>query len=248
MPVNVTRMYLFHRHSPAASVCVLKLLANVLLDVGFPTDRVPSSTSPRSCAVVPPIFRLGQRAFSASLHSGEMRIISSKTLLKNKLFTITEERAVDPDGFEIHRSIVRHPGSAVMMPVDERGRVLLVQQYRLPAKRKLWELPAGRLDPGEGPLKAAKRELREETGLTAKQWIKLGEFYPSPGYVGERMTLFLALKLTEGKQEPMEDERIEMRWFGGKELRDSIFDGQISDGKTMVGYFLWRRWAKSNNR
>ena len=105
--------------------------------------------------------------------------------------------ATDPSGFEIHRFIVRHPGSAVMMPVDDKDRVLLVKQFRLPAQRELWELPAGRLDPGESPLQAAKRELREETGYKAKKWVKLASFWATPGYVDEKMNLFLALDLTQ---------------------------------------------------
>jgi ADP-ribose pyrophosphatase len=173
-----------------------------------------------------------------------MKIISSKEILKNKLFAVTEERAVDPDGFEIQRSIVRHPGSAVMMPVDEKGHLLLVQQYRLPAQQKLWEIAAGRIDPGETALKAAKRELREETGYSAKKWVKLASFYPSPGYVGEKMNLFLALDLTDGERELMEDERIEMRWFSRKEIGEMIRSGKILDGKTIVGYFLWLDWLK----
>ncbi len=177
-----------------------------------------------------------------------MKLISSKEVLKNKLFTVTDEVAVDPDGFEIHRNIVRHPGSAVMMPVDDKDRVLLVQQYRLPAKQKLWEVPAGRLDPGESPLKAARRELREETGYTARKWVKLGAFYASPGYVAEKMNLFLALELTAGEQNLMDDERIEIRWFGKKELGKMIRAGKILDGKTIAGYFLWLDWRKHSAR
>lgn len=173
-----------------------------------------------------------------------MKVISSKELLKNKLFTIVEERAVDSDGFEIHRSIVRHPGSAVMMPVDDKNRMLLVQQFRLPAEQKLWELPAGRIDPGENALQAARRELKEETGLKAKKWVKLSSFYPSPGYVGEKMNLFLALDLTEGEQSPMEDERIEIRWFTRKEVGELIHSGKIQDAKTIIGYYLLLDWLK----
>lgn len=168
-----------------------------------------------------------------------MKVISSKEILKNKLFTITEERAVDPDGFEIQRSIVRHPGSAVMMPVDENNRVLLVKQFRLPAEQELWELPAGRIDPGESPLEAAQRELREETGYKANCWDLLVSFWPSPGYVGEKMNLFLARDLTPGKHDPMEDERIEIGWFTKEEIAAQIRAGKIQDGKTMIGYFMW---------
>jgi ADP-ribose pyrophosphatase len=173
-----------------------------------------------------------------------MKIISSQEVLKNRLFTIAEEHAVDPDGFEIKRYIVRHPGSAVMMAVDEKDRVLLVRQFRLPAGKSLWELPAGRLDPGEKPLATAKRELREETGYQARTWKKLASYWPSPGYVGEKMNLFLATGLTEGEQQPMDDERIECRWFTKRELRDLVLGGKIEDGKTLIGYFLWLEWRK----
>lgn len=168
-----------------------------------------------------------------------MRVISSKELLKTKLFTVVEEVANDPSGFEITRSIVRHPGSAVMMAVDESDRVLLVQQFRLPAEANLWELPAGRLDPGESPLQAAKRELREETGYSAKKWTELVSFWASPGYVQEKMTIFLAEELTQGKQEPMDDERIEIRWFQRDELARMVRTGEIVDGKTLIGYYTW---------
>jgi ADP-ribose pyrophosphatase len=174
-----------------------------------------------------------------------MKIVSSKELLKNKLFTVTDEIAHDPDGFEIHRSIVRHPGSAVMLPVDEKDRILLVHQFRLPAEQKLWEIPAGRLDPGETPLKAAKRELEEETGVKAKKWVKLASFYASPGYVAEKMNLFLALDLKQGKQNLMDDERIEIEWFSKKRLREMIHSGEIQDAKTIVAFYLWLDWAKA---
>jgi len=98
-----------------------------------------------------------------------------------------------------------------MMPVDKKNRILLVRQYRLPAQRYLWELPAGRLDPGETPLQAAKRELAEETGYRAKKWKTIAVFYASPGFLAEKMTIYLATKLTEGEKKPMEDERIETR-------------------------------------
>src|SRR5579872_168774 len=103
-----------------------------------------------------------------------MKITSSREVYKCRLFRVTEDRAVDPKtGFEINRSVVRHAGSAVMMAVDERKRILLVRQYRLPADKYLWELPAGKLDEGETALQAAKRELVEETGYRARTWKKL---------------------------------------------------------------------------
>jgi ADP-ribose pyrophosphatase len=170
-----------------------------------------------------------------------MKIISSREVYRCSLFQVTEDKARDAKtGFEIRRSVVRHVGSAVMMAVDEKKRVLLVRQYRLPAGKNLWELPAGRLDPGEKPLQAAKRELIEETGYRARKWSKLASFWVSPGYVQERMTIYLAEDLTAGKATPMDDERIEARWFPKKELNEMIRDGKIEDAKTMIGYFMWQ--------
>lgn len=173
-----------------------------------------------------------------------MKIVSSREVYKCSLFHVTEEEAKDPSGFDIKRSIVRHMGSAVMMAVDERSRILLVRQFRLPAEKYLWELPAGRLDAGENPLQAARRELREETGYKARTWKRLATFWPSPGYVGEKMTIFLATDLTEGPAEPMDDERIECRWFTRKEMDEMIRDGKIEDGKTMIGFLTWMRYTK----
>ncbi|MBM3776447.1 MAG: NUDIX hydrolase, partial [Acidobacteria bacterium] len=147
-----------------------------------------------------------------------MKIVSSEERYRCGLFSVTEDRARDASGFEIRRSVVRHAGSAVMLAVDERSRVLLVRQYRLPAARQLWELPAGRLDPGETPLKAARRELAEETGCRARSWRKLAHFYASPGYVAEKMTIYLATGLTCGDSSPMEDERIEIAWVSRREM------------------------------
>src|ERR1700733_4818404 len=148
-----------------------------------------------------------------------MKLISSTEISRTPIFTVTLDRAIDPDGFEIKRAVVQHAGSAVVMPVDDRDRILLVRQYRLPARQYLWELPAGRVDEGETPLKAARRELIEETGYRAKEWKKIAVFYPSPGFLAEKMTIFLATALVAGESTPMEDERIETRWFTARELK-----------------------------
>jgi ADP-ribose pyrophosphatase len=178
-----------------------------------------------------------------------MKITSSREVYKCGLFRVTEDQAVDSrNSFHIERAVVRHLGSAVMMAVDERKRILLVRQYRLPAGGNLWELPAGRLDPGEKPLQAARRELAEETGYRARTWKKLVSFWVSPGYVQEKMTIFLATDLTEGQATPMEDERIEARWFTRREIADMINSGKIEDAKTMIGFLLWERSQKVPKR
>ena len=170
-----------------------------------------------------------------------MKIVSSKEVYACGLFRVTQDEAVDKTGWRIQRSVIRHNGSAVMMPVDAKNRVLLVRQYRLPADQYLWELPAGKIDDGETALQAAKLELVEETGLRAKKWKKLALFYPSPGYVEETMTIYLATELTQGAAQPMDDERIETRWFSRKELKDLIKANKITDAKTMIGFLHWDR-------
>jgi ADP-ribose pyrophosphatase len=169
-----------------------------------------------------------------------MKIISSKEAYTCRLFSVTEDEAIDPKTkFEIKRSVVRHNGSAVMMAVDDKKRILLVRQYRLPAGKYLWELPAGKVDDGETPLQAARRELIEETGYRARKWQKLSSFYPSPGFVAYNMTIYLATGLTAVTATPMDDERIEARWYTRKELKDLIRTGKIEDAKTIIGFHTW---------
>jgi ADP-ribose pyrophosphatase len=170
-----------------------------------------------------------------------MKLISSRELIRTPIFYVTQDRAIDPDGFGIKRMIVQHGGSAVMMPIDDKRRVLLVKQYRLPARRYMWELPAGRIDERETPLQAAKRELVEETGLRAKKWAKLAEFYPSPGFLAEKMTIYTARELTQGESKPM-DERIETQWYTAREIDRLIQAGKIIDAKTMIGFLRWQRY------
>jgi ADP-ribose pyrophosphatase len=171
-----------------------------------------------------------------------MQLISSKEITKNRIFRVTLDHAVDPGGFEIQRVIVQHRGSAVMMAVDESHRILLVRQYRLPARRYLWELPAGTIEEGETALQTARRELVEETGYRAKKWRKLAEFFPSPGFLSEKMTIYLATGLTAGEAAPMDDERIEARWFTARQLDGMLRAGKILDAKTSLGFLRWKRY------
>jgi len=170
-----------------------------------------------------------------------MKILASRTLCRTKIFHVTEEHVVEPGGVEAQRAVVRHGPSAVVIAVDAGERVLLVRQFRFPAGGRLWELPAGRVNPGETPLAAARRELLEETGYRARRWKKLLAFYPSPGYVTERMHLYLARGLEPGEARPDDDERIRCRWFSRRELAAWLRSGRIVDGKTLVGLLLWER-------
>jgi ADP-ribose pyrophosphatase len=136
---------------------------------------------------------------------------------------------------------VRHPGSIVVLAIDsskDEPRVLLEKQYRYAADQFLYELPAGRIDPGEKKLAAAKRELIEETGYRAKKWSFAFRFWASPGFVDESMDLFVAEQLTLGEAQPEEDEKIEISLVPLKQAVKMVMDGTIRDGKTMVGV-LW---------
>ncbi len=174
-----------------------------------------------------------------------MKLIESKELLRTPVFWVTMDKAIDPEGFEIDRAIIQHAGSSVVMPVDEKGRVLLARQYRLPAQDYLWEIPAGRMDPGETPLKAAKRELKEETGLTAKKWTRLFSLYMSPGFLAEKMHIYVAQELKQGKREVIEDERISAQWFTPRQMNEMIQTGKIVDGKTIAAWLAWRTLFKA---
>ena|SRR5687768_18363271 len=174
-----------------------------------------------------------------------MKLIKSEEILRTSIFWVTMDKAIDPEGFEIERAIVQHAGSSVVMPIDEKGRVLLARQYRLPARAYLWEIPAGRMDPGETPLKAAKRELKEETGLSAKKWTKLFSVFMSPGFLAEKMHVYVAEDLKQGETGFMEDERIESKWFTAKEMNEMIKSGKIMDGKTIAAWLSWRTLFKT---
>ncbi|MCW5964194.1 MAG: NUDIX hydrolase [Bryobacterales bacterium] len=170
-----------------------------------------------------------------------MQILSRKTRLRTSVFAVEEIVIVDEQGKRRKRSVVVHQGSAVIIPVNDEGKVLLVRQWRAPIEAPVWELPAGRVDEGEQPLKAARRELREETGLHAREWRRLARLHPSPGYVSECMHLFLATKLTQQEANPEEDEHLTLRWFAPAELERAIENGLITDAKTIAGVLLaWR--------
>ena len=142
---------------------------------------------------------------------------------------------------KVRRDIVRHSGSVVVLPVDESAgepRILLVRQYRYTAKQHLWELCAGRIDKGESELAAAKRELLEETGYSAKKWKRILQFYASPGFVAETMAIYLARDLRAGVAQPEEDEDIEVKFFPLRAAVRMVMRGLIKDAKTISGV-LW---------
>ncbi len=174
------------------------------------------------------------------------RLVSSEVVFEGRLFKVVHDKVVEPGGHENERDIVRHNGSAVILAVDSAKNrknpwVVMERQYRHAAERYLWELPAGKIEPGEDPLEGAQRELAEETGYRAKKWSELAQFWPSPGFVGEWMKLFVAEGLTAGDSAPEEDERIELRLVRLNDALKMIDKGAIQDGKTLVGILLFAR-------
>jgi len=139
------------------------------------------------------------------------------------------------NGFITMREVVRHPGGVCVAAVDDEGRVTLVRQYRYPFGEHLWELPAGKLEPGEEPLPAAKRELSEETGLEADRWEELGVLYTSPGFSTERLYIYLATGLRRGEAHPDPNEFLDVVSVPLGELVGRIESGEICDAKTVAG-------------
>lgn len=167
-----------------------------------------------------------------------LRVLSSQWVYNGRVLDLRVDRIIEPGGVEATREVVGHPGSVVVLPRLDDGRIIVVRQYRYPAGKPLWELVAGGLEPGETPRAAAHRELREETGYLARRVRPLLSFYPSPGILTERMFLVEARGLTESQAHPEEDERIRVARFTPAELRRMMRAKRIQDAKTLVG-LMW---------
>ena len=164
------------------------------------------------------------------------KMVSREEIYSGPVFRITRDTIRLPDGRPARRDLVHSNGGVVIFPVDEAGNVTLVRQYRYAQDAELLEAVAGKLEPGEEPLPAARRELREETGFTADRWIDLGYICTSPGFLTERLYLFLAEGLHPGEQDLDPGEFLSCETMSLPELEDRIGKGQVVDGKTMAIY------------
>ena len=184
-------------------------------------------------------------ATSRKKASGKARLISSKVAYKGKVFSVLSETVEEPGGGGVNtRDVIRHNGSIVILAIDESKdakdpEIILERQYRHAAGQFLLELPAGRIEPGEAPLAAAKREMIEETGYRAKQWSHLTKYFASPGFLGESMSIYLARNIREGAANPEADEKIEVIRMRLSEVLGMIAAGKIHDGKTLIGVMFF---------
>ncbi len=178
------------------------------------------------------------------------RVISSRVVYRGPVFWVTTDEVEEPGGIRARRDVIHHTGSVVVLAVDEsrsEPRVLLERQYRHAAQDYLWELPAGRIDPGEKPLPAAKRELLEETGYTAVHWRRILYFYASPGFVAETMTVFLATGLRAGVAQPEDDEVIHLRLVPLSTALGMVLSRKVRDAKT-ISSILWLDHQVANKK
>lgn len=161
--------------------------------------------------------------------------LKSEYVFKGRIFNVRVDEALMPDGRTAGREVVEHNGGVMVAPLDSDGNLYFVDQFRYPYFEVVTELPAGKLEKGEDPYEAGVRELREETGAAAEKIISLGKLYPSPGYCGEIINLYLATGLTFGEQDPDDDEFLEVKKIHISKAVEMVMNGELRDSKTQVG-------------
>jgi 8-oxo-dGTP pyrophosphatase MutT (NUDIX family) len=167
----------------------------------------------------------------------EIENVQRRPLYRGKIVDLGLEALELPSGESVELEIVRHPGGAAAVAVDEQGQICLLRQYRHAAGGWLWELPAGKLEPGETPLGTACRELIEEAGVEAADWTDLGQMHSSPGILTEVIHLYLASGLRRSVQSHEIHEVIEVHWLPLVRALEWCHDGTITDAKTLIGLF-----------
>lgn len=164
-------------------------------------------------------------------------LLHARKIFQGKIVTLNLETVELPDGTRTELEIVHHPGGAAVVAIDAQQRVCLLRQYRHAAGGWVWELPAGKLEPGEPPESTARRELQEEAGFEGAQWQSLGQYVSSPGILTERVHLFLARQLAPVQIAREQGEVMEVHWVELGEALRRVHSGDINDGKTGLGLF-----------
>jgi ADP-ribose pyrophosphatase len=185
---------------------------------------------------------------SDSTRAKTAKVLRSVTVYEGPVFGVRRDEVLEPSGVRATREVITHPGSVVVLPVLPDGQILLIQQYRHATRQYLWELVAGRMDPGETPKVAAARELIEETGFRAKRMRVFLDVFPTPGFLEERMFILLAEGLTAGEAEPEEDEKIVSRAYSRKQLEGMIRGGKLRDAKSIAGILYYLRFLAPAKR
>jgi ADP-ribose pyrophosphatase len=160
--------------------------------------------------------------------------IASRPMFRGRIVTVSVETLKYANGREYDLDFIRHPGAAAVVAVDDAGRICVVRQYRHGVEDFMWEIPAGKLDPGEAPAVCAVRELAEETGVTARDWTSLGVYVAAPGIFTEIIHLYLARGLDVGSATPDEDEDLEIDWLPFDAALAKVAGGEWNDGKTAL--------------
>ena len=176
----------------------------------------------------------------------EEKQLSYDYKFKGRIINLRVDEALLPNGSTATREVVEHNGGICVVPITENGEVLMVEQYRYPYSEVVLEIPAGKRDGNEEPLEGGKRELREETGAVAENYTFLGELYPTPGYCGEIIYMYLATGLSYGETDPDEDEFLNLKKIPLETAVEMIMSGEIKDAKTQAAILKAERLLKND--
>jgi len=176
------------------------------------------------------------------------QILSSEMIYEGPVFGLRRDEVIEPTGLRTRREVITHPGSVVVLPVLPDGRIVMIRQYRHATRQYLWELVAGRMEPGEDPKEAAARELVEETGYKAKKMRVFLDVFPTPGFLEERMFLLVASDVIPGTASPEDDEKIISAVYSPTKLEQMIRAGKLHDAKSIAGLLYYFRFIAPQRR
>ncbi len=165
----------------------------------------------------------------------EEKTVSSEKVFEGRIIKVKVDKVEMPDGSTSTRELVEHPGGVGIVAVTDNDEIILVKQYRKPLDKVIYEIPAGKLDPGEHHRTCGIRELEEETGLSAKVFDYMGFIYPSPGFTDEVTHVYLAKELTQGETHPDDDEFLDVEKVPFERALKMVIDGEINDAKSVFG-------------